>query len=136
MWSKQTVAVASLGAGLLVVVGAVALLRSPDTAPDESTTDGVGDIIPALCRARGVPVEQARAAFLDEAHAPLHVLADDVAARDRGAAADLLETKQAVESRLEEEPVDPGLLERDLDALIDAAAEALTAMDLEAETCP
>jgi hypothetical protein len=130
------VVVASLGAGLLVVAGAIALLRSPDAAPDESATDGAGNIIPALCRARGAPVDQARATFLDEAHAPLHVLADDVASRDRGAAADLLEAKQAVESRLEEETADPALLQRDLDALIAAASGALVAMDLEAETCP
>lgn len=129
-------AVASVGAGLLVVVGAIVLLRTPDAALDENATDGIGGLLPALCRARGAPFDEVRGAFLDEAHAPLHVLADDVASEDRGAAADLLEAKQAVESRLEQGPAGAAPLQRDLDELIDATVEALVVMDMEVEPCP
>ena len=127
-----------VGAGLLVL-GAFVLLRAPEDPSDASTAgEGFAHVVPALCRARdnaATDTGDSRRIFLDEAHAPLHVLADEVATTDRAAAADLLEAKQAVEADLEEEAIVTGELERDLEALIDATIAASTALGVEVGTC-
>jgi len=138
MRGKPAVVAVVVGAGLLVVGGFV-LLRAPEAPTDTSAAPGgFTSIVPALCRARDsarTDAGDSRRIFLDEGHAPLHVLADEVATTDRAAAADLLEAKQAVEADLEEEAIVTNDLERDLQALIDATIAASTALGEEAGTC-
>lgn len=138
MGSRSVVTAAFIGAGLLVV-GSLVFLRSPSPGSDETGAgEGLGDVLDPLCRARDratADADEARRIFLDEAHGPLHVLADEVAARDRAAAADLLETKQAVESRLEDLPLDEALLARDLESLIEATVHALAVVEAESAGC-
>lgn len=80
-----------------------------------------------LCQARaraGEP-DQARRAFFDNAHQPIHELAAAAAAGDRVAAARLLEAKQAVEGDLAGDPARLGV---SIDLLIEATRGALAAV--------
>lgn len=134
---RAVVTAAFIGAGILVVGGFV-LLRSP-AVPDRSAAgEGYGGIVASLCRARDnarTDSGDSRRIFLDEVHAPLHELADEIATTDRAAAAELLQAKQAVEADLEEEPIFTRDLKRDLEELIDATIAASTALGEEVGTC-
>jgi len=138
MRSKPAVAAVVVGAALLVVGGFV-FLRAPEAPTDASTApEGFASIVPSLCRARDnarTDAGDSRRIFLDEVHAPLHELADEVATTDRPVAADLLEAKQVVEADLELEAIVTGDLERDLETLIDATIAASAALGEEVGTC-
>ena len=87
----------------------------------------------ALGRARTHDPEGARREFFDSAHALLHQLAAEVAARDRPAAAHLLEAKQVVEGDLM--TAAPGLA-ADLERLTTATAAAVATTGAPSAPCP
>ena len=95
--------------------------------PAPAATAPYAALVRGLCQARasaGDP-DQARRAFFDNAHQPLHELAAAAAAGDRVAAARLLEAKQAVEGDLAGDPARLGV---DIDLLIEATRGALAAV--------
>lgn len=89
-----------------------------------------------LCKGatEGATFEEQEAAFFDRAHDAVHRLAEEATDADPGIAAELLETKQIVESRFVEfgeEAVDPELFDR----LIAASNAALAAVEEEPISC-
>jgi len=78
---------------------------------------------------------EAEATFLDRSHETLHVIAAATEARDRAAAADLLEAKQRVEADLAGADLPPDFA-ADVGALIQATRAALEAIGLDAPACP
>lgn len=90
------------------------------TAPYAALAQGL-----CQARARAGEPDQARQAFFDNAHQPIHELAAAAAAGDRVAAARLLEAKQAVEGDLAGDPARLGV---DIDLLIEATRDALAAV--------
>lgn len=138
---KPVVSVGLVVAGIAVVVGGMTIFAEDDHDAEASVPGGGGSYVGAvtgLCEARRVaeaePDEAARL-FTDEAHVPLHDLAAEVEDEDRAAAAALLEAKQAVESDLDDEPLQGETLEADLDELLKATVSGLAAIDVEAPTC-
>ncbi|HWL65092.1 MAG TPA: hypothetical protein VNP73_03875 [Actinomycetota bacterium] len=113
----------------LVLLGACSSDDTP--APGGSS---VRDAVAALCDARDTArdsVGEARDIFFNESHDPLHELARTATDEEPGAAAGLLEAKNAVEAAFEEgDDVEP-----ELGTLISAANEALTAVSEEPVTC-
>ncbi|MGH9152451.1 MAG: hypothetical protein ACRD03_08660 [Acidimicrobiales bacterium] len=90
------------------------------------TTLRYGGLYQGLCesRAEATDPDAARRTFFDHVHRPLHELASEAAAADRGAASRLLEAKEAVERGLAGEPA---TLAADLDRLLDATGGAIRA---------
>lgn len=99
--------------------------------PDAATTAVLG-----LCDlTSATDVVDARATFLDRSHWTLHVIAAAAEARDRAAAAALLEAKQRVEAALAR-PQLPPRFKRYVETLIGATRDALDAIGLDAPACP
>lgn len=113
---------------LLVVAGALALVTGDDGG------DAQDPAVAAVCRvaelaSAGDPVEAHRV-LLNDAHGPLHTLAEEAADDgDRAAAARLLEAKEAIESAPE------GATETNADALVAATVAATRAAGGPAEGC-
>jgi hypothetical protein len=93
------------------------------------SSDPYAPVLPGLCRssaaARSGDVTGAERIFTDTLHGPLHDIARETAASDRGAAARLLEAKQAVERELGSSPSDPAALGSNLARLGDTTRAAL-----------
>ena len=128
---------------LRVTVACVLFLVGCSDAGQGPSTSGAGDSDAALiasiegvCAARDEAVRDVEAAastFSNEAHDGVHRLADDVAAKDRDLAAEILEAKQAVEAAMD---ASSGTrLESALDRLAEAGAKALVALDAGAPEC-
>ncbi|MGH9014001.1 MAG: hypothetical protein ACRDZ1_08725 [Acidimicrobiia bacterium] len=115
--------------GVGVVVGLVASVAwlggDPSPAHDggrwAATVEG---LCTAARAAQNGDADEARRVFLDEAHDPLHRLADQTAEQDRAPAARLLEAKERVEADLEGSQ---SSLERDLERLAEATRVAIRA---------
>ncbi len=100
------------------------------------TGDAADEAILGLCEiVDSTDRDSALSTFLDRSHQTLHVIAAATEVVDRGAAADLLETKQVVESDLTK-PVLPGGFAGDVEALLGATRGALDAIGLDAPSCP
>ncbi|HEX6310628.1 MAG TPA: hypothetical protein VF152_03300 [Acidimicrobiia bacterium] len=85
----------------------------------------VAGLCTAAEEARAGDADAAETTFFDEAHDDLHELADETAAADRAAAADLLRAKEAVESDF----ASPSpALATDLDTLVTATRDAVGAI--------
>ncbi len=125
----------------LVGVGVVVLAVAGDDGSPSPAVEVGGRYSPAyagLCSARSAArsgdVAAARGAFFDRAHQPLHELAAGATARDRSAAARLLEAKEAVEAGLAQAAPN---LASDLDRLLAATASAVDAVgDPRPQSCP
>lgn len=93
----------------------------------------------ALCAAGGLAadgdVPAADRLFYNDAHEALHALARELSESGRGAAARLLETKQSVESGLEEEPPPDDLSAR-FEDLLAATQDGLTVDGTPVDGCP
>lgn len=124
--SPPAVPVALVGIGLLFGVGGFTFLAG-EAGP-------YGEMLHSLCDARDLAAEDPDAAsdlFNDEAHEPLHGFADEVAQQDRGAAAEVLETKQRVEAAIQQgDDPGPALIE-----LTDSVREALPVVGEEEMSC-
>ncbi len=130
----------SAAAGL-IAAGSVALAagalgvgwpgRGNDADPRKAAvaSDPYAPVIPGLCRssaaARSGDVTGAERIFTDTLHGPLHDIARETAASDRGAAARLLEAKHAVEHGLQTASPDPAALGTNLDRLGQTTRAAL-----------
>lgn len=118
-------AVAGVGSVVALVASVAWLGGDPPPAHDDGRWAAT---VEGLCRAaraaRDGDAAQARRAFLDTAHDPLHRLADRTAEQDRTAAARLLEAKERVEADLEGSQPS---LEQDLERLVDATRVAIRA---------
>ena len=88
----------------------------------------------ALRAASEGDVERAAALFEDEAHGYLHELADRVGARDRSAAAELLEAKQRAEAALAR-PWGPEEVVQALEDVGEELADAAAAIGMPRPTC-
>jgi hypothetical protein len=100
------------------------------------TPDAAREALLGLCElASATDALQAQATFLDRSHATLHVIAAAAEARDRAAAAALLEAKQRVEAALARDHLPPRF-QADVESLIDATRAALDALGLDASACP
>ncbi len=92
-------------------------------------SDPYAPVLPGLCRssaaARSGDVTGTERIFTDTLHGPLHDIARETAASDRGAAARLLEAKHAVEHGLQTASPDPAALGTNLDRLGQTTAAAL-----------
>ncbi len=123
-----------LGAGVVVAVaaGVVVLFAvrdgqgSPSRAPEPRGryAEAYAGLCTARSAARSGDVVEARRAFLDRSHQPLHELAAQATERDRAVAARLLEAKEAVEASLGRSSPTAAA---DLDGLVDATGAALVA---------
>lgn len=124
--------------GLLVGAAGFTFLKpEPETHQHEGTSaegSDYGDMMVALCEARELPPTQAGELFLDRAHGPLHLLADELATEDRAAAGELLEAKQNVEHALEGSAHE-GSLRESMEGLAQVTAASLTTLDVEVEAC-
>ena len=121
---------------LLVLVGCSDAAKAPPTSHARDSDAALTGSIDGVCAAReqaSTDIEAAASTFSNEAHDGIHRLAADVAVRDRELAADILEAKQAVEAALDGSS--GTRLERALDRLAEASANALVALDVEAPTC-
>jgi ribosomal protein S18 acetylase RimI-like enzyme len=108
----------------------------PSGALGPVTAEAAAEALRGLCDLRSVTDRvEAEAIFLDRSHATLHVIAAATEVRNRGAAADLLEAKQRVESGLAGADLPPDFA-ADVEALIEATRAALGAIGLEAPACP
>lgn len=139
---KVVPVIAVVTVGLALTIGTFAFLNTDgDRVPpedDRHDVDSYPAAVQGLCEASRVAEddpERAHDLFFDEAHATLHVLADEVAERDRAAAAALLEAKERAESTLSSEDVSSEELRTDLDALVDATIAATRAVDVEVDRC-
>jgi hypothetical protein len=100
-----------------------ATTRTPNS--EEAVPDPIIEHLCAvLSAAEEGDVELARSTF---DHGPLHTLADKAIDIDRSVAARLLVAKEAVEADLANESIETADLAVDVDALVAATAEALTA---------
>jgi hypothetical protein len=124
--APPAVPVAIVGIGLLFAVGGFSFLAGSETRYEA--------MFHSLCDATDRADEDPDAAatlFNDEVHSPLHAFADEVAQKDRVAAADVLRTKQQVEAAIAEgEDLGPVLI-----ALTAAVRDAGPAVGEEALTC-
>lgn len=133
--------VALVAVGLVIAIGSFAFFkRDSSVSPPQDRHDVVSypAAVEGLCEARRVAEddpERAHDLFFDEAHATLHVLADEVADHDRAAAAALLEAKQKAESRSSGPQTSGETLRKDLDVLVDATVAASKAVDVEVGGC-
>ena len=116
-------------AALVLAIGALiaGCSNNDATTPTVTTTPTATDS--AFLQLCGV-LNAATAGELDVAqttfdHGPLHALADEAIAIDRGVAARLLEAKEAVESDFSTGAPEPADLVADLEALAAATAAAL-----------
>lgn len=139
---KVVPVIAVVTVAVAIAIGTLTFLNreSDRVAPEDDRHEVVGypAALEGLCEANRVAEdapERAHDLFFDEAHATLHVLADEVSERDRAAAAALLEAKERAESALSSEDVSSEELRRDLDALVDATIAATRAVDVEVEPC-
>lgn len=125
-----------------IVLAAVLVLSgcapsSPATPPDarnDRWLDAVLGLCDSVSRASGNDVQGAEGAFVDRSHGPLHEIAAEVQGVDRPLAADLLVAKNRVEEDFRS-GADSGALLTDFRALLDATANALTALELEVPPC-
>jgi hypothetical protein len=100
------------------------------------TPAAAGEAVLGLCEiADASERDPALTTFLDRSHQTLHVIAAAAEVADRGAAADLLEAKQAVEADLAE-PVLPEGFAEDVASLLEATRAALSAIGLPSPDCP
>ena len=100
------------------------------------TPDAADEAILGLCQIVGATDrDSAASTFLDRSHQTLHVIAAATEVVDRGAAADLLEAKQVIESDLTEPMLSEGFA-GDVEALLRATRGALEAIGLEGPACP
>lgn len=133
--------------GFAIAVGGFTFLQSDDHSDAAGPSDAevaYGEMVGSLCEARDAAAaedfETARTIFLDDVHARLHGLADRLS-DDREVAARLLEAKQAVEAKLDDDEIGQGVpasaaqLESDLEELIAAAGAGLATLDLEVDGC-
>lgn len=145
--AKPVVSVALVLAGIGLAAGGFTFLAGEDRHPAALDSRSAA-ALRGLCDAReelvGDDVEAAGAAFFDRSHAPLHDITDRLAERNRAAAADLLEAKEAVESGFEkaqtgrggageETSLDP--LQRDVDRLIIATVVGVSELGVEVRGC-
>jgi hypothetical protein len=108
----------------------------PSGALGPVTSEAAAEAVRGLCALEPETDRiEAEATFLDRSHATLHVIAAATEVRDRAAAADLLEAKQRVEADLAGAGLPPGFA-ADVRALIDATGAALSAIGLDAPSCP
>lgn len=127
---------AGLASLLLLLVGCTDAEQAPRSSSANAPDAGLVAAVEGVCVARDEALRDADAAsslFLDEAHDGIHRLADDVAAVDRNLAAEVLEAKQRVEAAADASS--ETRLERALEELATAGADALVALDLEAPSC-
>lgn len=122
------------GAGLTVLAR-----DGHEAEPSASGSDNsYVSMFTGLCEARRLAPRdpgEATLIYQDKLHVAVHDLAAKVQARDRGAAAALLEAKQAVETDIDADEVDGDALEQHLDELLEATVTGLRTIDLEAPTC-
>ena len=118
----------------LAVSLALAFTACSTADENPQTRDEFSVAADGLCRTAAVAddLAAARSVFFDTVHQPLHQLADDTTAEDRGAAAALLEAKQRVEAALD--TADPSLPAA-VDELIDATGDALETLDRPGPDC-
>lgn len=108
----------------------------PSGALGPVTPEAAENAVLGLCELTDATgAAQAEATFLDRSHQTLHVIAAATEARDRAAAASLLEAKQVVEADLSERDLPSGFGE-DVGRLIEATRAALAAIGLDARACP
>ncbi len=116
---------------LLAACGASSATAAGDGGPPA--------LLYSLCAAEALVADGDVAAadrrFLNDAHEPLHELADELTETDRAAAARLLQAKEAVEAGLADEPPPDDLRAR-FDALLTAARDGLAVDGVNVEGCP
>ena len=113
-----------LTAGAAMMLGVLAACGNGTGSSASEAGDGFAGICAALTAARAGDIAGARSAF---DHGPLHDLAGAASDVDRAAAARLLESKQRVESLMEEADPSPREVVVELQNLADAAAGAQVA---------
>lgn len=107
----------------------------PATDQESPYDELVGDLCESLSLATDGDVTGAQRVFEDRVHGPLHDLAADVQEVDRGAAADLLVAKNAVEQRFEATPEQAGVT-KDLRSLSEAVGRSVEALGQGSGGCP
>jgi hypothetical protein len=116
--------------------GDVATSPPPSGALGPVTPEAAGEAVLGLCElADATDAAEAEATFLDRSHQTLHVIAAATEARDRAAAASLLEAKQVVEADFTERNLPSGFGD-DVGRLIETTRAALAAIGLDAPACP
>lgn len=124
---------------LLTFALCAALTACAGGSPSAAADEGPPDWFAALCAAGGLAadgdVPGADRIFYNDAHEALHALARDLSESDRAAAAQLLQSKQSVESGLEEEPP-AGDLPARFDDLLTATQDGLTTDGTPVDGCP
>ena len=104
-------------------MGDSATTTSRSTASEVADADPlIRDLCEAVNAALDGETDRVRSTF---DHGPLHTLADEILETDRGAAADLLVAKEAVDADLADPETDAATIAADLDALVQATAAAL-----------
>lgn len=134
-----------LAASVLVVAGCAAGPGDDEGAGSEARPDATnvaaGPLAAAACdvqRLAGTDPDAARRVFFDQAHEPLHGLADELLAAEAvGASAELLEAKEAVERRFRDQRVgtESATLGIDAERLARATRGGLVALGIDAPPC-
>lgn len=123
-----------VGAALALVVVGVVLTSCGDGGgvvnPEGSAPDA-GALCTSLQAAKAGDGDRARAAFMDDAHEPLHELARELESIDRAEAARLLEAKQRVESAIERD----ALSSADLEPLVKVVDTSLRSLARDGLAC-
>lgn len=142
--AKPVVSVMLVLAGVTLALGGFTFLDGEEDHEEHAegvqadVDDRYADAVDALCDSRedlaDGYVAPAVKTFFDTAHAPLHDIAERLSDRDRAAAADLLEAKQAFEAGIEANE-DSASLSRDLDRLVIATVVGLNELDVEVTGC-
>lgn len=128
--------------GGLVAVGVLVAVLVPSGSDEGAADDdgsGVRETLLGLCAAADAAaegsVEDARDVFFDRSHQGLHDLAASASEEDRTATADLLESKQRVESMVRGDPSQEEL-RSELRGLLEDARDAARAIDVTPPPCP
>lgn len=142
--AKPVVSVMLVLAGITLALGSFTFLGAGDDHDNDEgaqatdVDDRYAHAVDGLCDSRqdlaDGNVAPATESFFDSAHAPLHEIADRLSDRDRAAAADLLEAKQAFEAGIEANEGSVSL-SRGLDRLIIATVVGLNELDVDVTGC-
>jgi hypothetical protein len=130
-----TAALVVLGAGALVASRAASRSQAVDSGSSSTRTRFIEAFV-AVCesgRQARSSVPTARSTFYGRAHSTLHEIAQQTEAKDRPAAASLLEAMSAVEGQLAFGV--PATAAPAFDRLIDATKQALRSMGVH-QQCP
>ena len=123
---------------ILLASSLSACASEPASEPAPAADPELGRASAGLCdamkAASGGDVDRAAALFEDEAHGYLHELAERVEARDRAAAAELLEAKQRAEAALAR-PWGPEEVAQALEDLGEELADAAGILGMQRPRC-